>query len=230
MQAEKLYHYTLYGVKAGSRILATFLDLLLIYFLAMYIGSIIILNKNFVESEEGVQVYLISNGVHLDICLPLDSGWNIFIPPSDFQSGNYRYISLGWGEENFYLRTPTWNDLTLHTALYGALVPSPTAMHVTYYKDAPRPSKWVKSIMVSLIAYQKLCNEVKGTFKLNDHQKPILIDCCRYPGVNDNFYKAKGSYHLFNTCNEWVNHLLKKSGLKALGWAPFDQSLLDLYD
>ncbi|MFM7854609.1 MAG: DUF2459 domain-containing protein [Flammeovirgaceae bacterium] len=47
---------------------------------------------------------------------------------------------------------------------------------------------------------------------------------------NDSFYEAKGTYNLFFTCNTWVNEGLKKAGLKACLWTPFDSGLLRKYD
>lgn len=46
----------------------------------------------------------------------------------------------------------------------------------------------------------------------------------------DNFYKAKGSYSCFNSCNSWVNRGFKRFGLRACLWTPFDFGLLNKHN
>jgi len=48
-------------------------------------------------------------------------------------------------------------------------------------------------------------------------------------GKNDVFYEARGRYHMFFTCNTWANNALKKSGLPAALWAPFDKGIFYQY-
>lgn len=206
-----------------------FFDFVIIYLLFTYIGGSIIVNKNYQEIASNTDIFLISNGVHLDICVPFDINWQEFLP-KDEGSNIYQYISFGWGDKNFFLHTPTWADLKLSVALYGTLLPSPTAMHVTYYRGKPRRSNWVRAIKISAKQYATLCEEIKSSFKLGDNVRPILIDCCRYPGAKNDFYEGRGSYYFINTCNEWVNTSFKKAGLKAALWAPFDRTLLEFYE
>ncbi|UOP01875.1 DUF2459 domain-containing protein [Kingella potus] len=46
---------------------------------------------------------------------------------------------------------------------------------------------------------------------------------------DDAFYEAEGRYHLFNTCNSWLNRRLAESGLRSVVWTPFAAPLLDAY-
>jgi uncharacterized protein (TIGR02117 family) len=140
------------------------------------------------------------------------------------------YLSFGWGDKGFYLETPTWDDLTIPVAARAALVPSPTAMHVTYCSTAPQENEHFKKIRIDPDKLQELNSFINSYFDTKSGKKPIMIDCCRYNSVNDNFYEAHGSYHAFFTCNNWTNACLKKSGIKTAIWAPFASGVLHNID
>lgn len=201
-----------------------------VYLLSAYTCQYITINDSYVKPVNGTEVFLISNGVHTDICLPLDENNNIW--EGLFKTNQFnelinqpKYISFGWGDKGFYLDTPTWDDLSVKTALKAALIPSPTAIHVTYKINKPKLSDNVKSFMVNKVSLNKIVSFIKTYVKIKNKQS-ILIDCCRYPGVYDNFYEAKGDYHVFNTCNVWTNNAIKQAGVKTSIWTPFPSAIL----
>ncbi|REG87882.1 uncharacterized protein DUF2459 [Winogradskyella sediminis] len=57
----------------------------------------------------------------------------------------------------------------------------------------------------------------------------IILENQGYSSIDD-FYKAKGSYSCFKTCNSWVNSAFKESGLKSCLWTPFDFGLMNKYE
>ena len=187
--------------------------------------TIIPANRNFIETENGIDIFLISNGVHTDLCLPAKTNvfdWTTVFNASEFQpQTSYDYISFGWGDKGFFLETPTWNDLTVKTAIKASLMSSSAAMHVTYYTGKPQAGELTRKIQITKEQLVKLVHHVIRGLALNNGQVQ-LIDCCRYPGYNDNFYEARGTYHLLNTCNVWTNDALKVAGIKTASWAPFD--------
>ncbi|MDH5654622.1 MAG: DUF2459 domain-containing protein, partial [Spirochaetia bacterium] len=81
-------------------------------------------------------------------------------------------------------------------------------------------------ISISLEQYRILVQYIQSSFQKDRNGKFIRIPCCTYDGLNDNFYEAEGSYHLFYTCNSWTNEALKKIGVRAALWAPFDRAIL----
>ena len=200
------------------------------YVLVAFTSKFITVNNNYVAPKEGTEVYIISNGVHADICLPLidgDDSWSNYFDVKSFKTlkGNPKYISFGWGDKGFYLETPTWADLTVKTALKAAFFPSETAIHISYLQHKPKLSERVKAFKVSKETFKKMQTYIHSFVKLADN-KPVLIDCCRYPNVHDNFYEANGYYHIFRTCNVWTNQVLKKSGIKTAIWTPFASEIL----
>lgn len=191
-------------------------------------------NDDYAEPADGITLFVVSNGVHADICLPVKSNpqlWTSFFDVEDFATlkDEPKYISFGWGDKGFFLDTPTWADLTISTAFKALFVPSPTAIHVSYRSDMPIISETTKSFKVSAETLKRIEKYIVRYIKLKQG-KPILIDCCRYPDMHDNFYESTGSYHLFRTCNVWTNQVIQEGGVKTSVWTPFDTGILEQFD
>ncbi len=201
-----------------------------LYLLTAYLCKYVTVNDDYVVPENGIEVFVISNGVHADICLPIlqeDSIWNEYFKVQDFKTltNSPKYISFGWGDKGFFLDTPTWADLTFSTAFSALFIPSPAAIHVSYLDKDPVISETTKSFKVDKAAFEKMKKYILATITLKNNST-ILIDCCRYPDVHDNFYEANYSYHLFRTCNVWTNQVIKEGGVKTSVWSPFDTGIL----
>ena len=73
-------------------------------------------------------------------------------------------MSFGWGDENFYLNTPTWNDLTFRNAFSALFLDSNTLIHLT--KHSRMNSEWT---IVNLNEKQllKLNKYILNSFQLD---------------------------------------------------------------
>jgi hypothetical protein len=129
----------LYSFRLLFKMLLTFITLLVVYFLTALYFSLVTVNTNFTEcKKDAIEIYLLSNGVHTDIVVPLKNDqkdWTKFVSPASTQSGSSfaRYVAFGWGDKGFYLNTKTWGDLKFKTAFNALFFLSSTAMHVSYY-------------------------------------------------------------------------------------------------
>ena len=94
-------------------------------------------------------------------------------------------------------------------------------MHVTPYESIN--SAFV-SLRISKPQLEELLNYIEVSFQL-DSNKFKKIDFEGYSDM-DAFYKAKGSYSLFKTCNVWTGEALKVAGIKTGIWSPFDSIIL----
>ena len=201
------------------------------YFLAAVVLTLMPVNGGFTEPDAGVDVFLISNGTHVDLALPVENAvfdWREFVPLDHFHTekqANFRYISFGWGEKAFYFETPTWGDLTVSTALKATLVPSESAMHVTYLENEPRVRASCKKVRIDAASYEALCGFVREGFDKDEQGAARLIELDGY-GKNDRFYEGAGDYHALSTCNDWTNRGLKTAGVRTAMWAPFERSVL----
>jgi uncharacterized protein (TIGR02117 family) len=162
------------------------------------------------------KMFIASNGVHLDIVLPVSNLSKNLSTQLDFPFQAH-YVSFGWGDKNFYVNTPEWSDLTLPVAFKAVFLNSESAMHVTFYRQ--KYTHWKK---VELCPQQldSLQNYVANSFKKDEAGRLIKTG---FPGYSsaDIFYEANGSFSLFNTCNVWTNSALKKLDIKTSVWSPF---------
>lgn len=208
--------------------------LVVLYFITALVFSYIPVNADFTQcKEDGIGVYLLTNGVHTDLVMPIKNrykDWSELIPDVHILSKDtlINYIAFGWGDKNFYLETPNWADLKFSTAFNALFFLSTSAMHVTFYKTMPE-DEYCKKISISADQYNRMVEFIEDSFQKDKKGKLILIKNLSY-GNDDCFYEAKGTFNLFYTCNTWTNEGLKKSGLRASLWTPFDGPLLNHYN
>jgi len=215
-------------MKKGKKIFKWIIYFLLIpimYLIISLILSSIIIDRKLNDENSDKLIYLNTNGVHLDIVIPIKNVDSLVLSGIKYKQ-NEKYLSFGWGDENFYINTPTWKDLTFSNAFKAMFLKSPTLMHLTRYKS--ELSDWIE-IKISKTELQKLNSYLLNTFKTNENGKKIILKNQGYSSTDD-FYKAKGSYSCFKTCNSWVNSGFKESGLTSCLWTPFDFGLITKYE
>lgn len=203
-----------------------------LYALAAWLLPMIAVNGNAAQPPDGVPIYILSNGVHTDLVLPLRSPQKDWTTELSFaqtpsQDTAMRYVAFGWGDKGFYLNTPTWADLKASTAFKAMFALSTTAMHVTYHARMDT-SDHCRRVLVDRAAFTKLIAYIDASFQRDGGGAVEWIPGHAYER-NDAFYEAVGTYNLFFTCNTWANAGLKHSGLKACLWTPLDKGLLALY-
>ncbi len=201
-----------------------FLLLPISYVVVSLILSSITIDKKETREPSNKIIYLASNGVHLDIVIPKDNIDALVLSDLNHYP-NESYLAFGWGDEEFYLNTPTWDDLTLKTAFMAVFLNGSSLIHITRYQN--KQYHWIK-IEITESELRKLNNYLYETFTLNNNEEKILLKNQGYTS-RDDFYKAKGSFSFYKTCNSWVNIGFKKSGLKACLWTPFDFGLMNKY-
>lgn len=195
----------------------------ILYILISLLISVFTYNKNVQLDQSNKQIYLKTNGVHLDIVIPIIYLDSLFLSDLEYES-NAQFIAFGWGDENFYLNTPRWKDLKLKHAFQALFLRSNTLMHITPYNNAN--SNWV-AIKLGEEELIKIQAHIHNSFFMIENKKQ-MIDGASY-GQDDRFYKANGHYTCFNTCNTWVNSVFKSARMKACYWTPFDFSLINKY-
>jgi uncharacterized protein (TIGR02117 family) len=206
---------------------------LLVYGFVIFITSIISVNEKNKVTDKKITIYILSNGVHTDIVVPLKNeikNWSKEISHSQTkaQDTTRQNLAFGWGDKGFYLDTPTWADLKTSTALKAVTGLSNSAMHVTFYGSL-KESETCKKIVVSESQYEKLITYFENSFLLDEDNKIQRIGTHSY-GKHDLFYEAKGSYNLFYTCNTWANQALKAGNQKAALWTVLDKGIFYHYE
>ena len=94
------------------------------YIIISLILTSITVNRTELRVNNNKVVYLSTNGVHLEIIIPLNE-LSIELKKGLAYTQDEKYFSFGWGDENFYLNTPTWNDLTFANAAKAIVLNGP---------------------------------------------------------------------------------------------------------
>ena len=186
-----------------SRVLLMFL---LCYAVLCGIGMIPV-NRDFQNHVDGVEVFVWASAIHADLILPVRNDvrdWGTLFPAEHFEADDplCTHVAIGWGDRGFYLDTPAWSDLTASTVCRALLLPSPTVMHVQH-TVRPSLSGHCRRIVLSEEQYRTLAEHIAESFVRAPDSQFVPIPGFAYLET-DAFYEAHGSYHIFNTCNNWT--------------------------
>ncbi len=213
--------------------ICTLIILIILYFLFAIVLSRISVNSPSVSIDNAIDIYLITNGFHSDIVVPIKTDvfdWENIIKFDHIVSKDttFKYIAFGWGDKKFYINTPLWSDLKFSIAFQALFCLNPSAIHVTFFTYMFESEECIK-IPISRQNYLRLIEYIKNDLIFDRNGNLQLIANLHYDN-NDAFYESKGSFTLFYTCNTWVNEALKYSNQKACLWTPFAEGIFHQYD
>jgi uncharacterized protein (TIGR02117 family) len=213
---------------------------ILIFFgiVGLYLLTAFCLSRITVDREAGtaneVEIYILTNGVHTDIVVPvrneqIDWSREIGFENTTSKDTTMKYLALGWGDRGFYLETPTWADLKFKTAFNAAFGLSNTAIHATFYRNM-KENESCKKIQISKVQYARLIDYISNSLQRDENGRTVYIRTNANYGNTDAFYEATGTYSMFTTCNSWANNALKVSGQKCCLWTAFDTGIFLKYE
>jgi len=210
--------------------LALLVALPIFYLVAGIVGSLIPANPDWKEPAQGVTIFVRTNGVHTWLVVPKVSeemDWRAVADPRHLKDPRYgwsNHLAFGFGNRDFYLNTPTWDDLTVSTTLAAAFGRGPGLVHVEHVHD-PQSDAYTKPLRISGPEFSRLTRFIKDSFVLDQAGRPVPVLGKGYSG-GDAFYEGRGKYNMARTCNEWTGEGLRTSGIKAGVWTPFSQSIM----
>ncbi len=193
--------------------------------MAIHIGT-------YIPAKNGVEIFMKSDGVHTDFVLPVKTtskDWSKTFLRTYTKSNDStkQHISIGWGDQGFFLNTPQWSDLTFETAFNAAFYRGKSAIHTNYILEKDILDN-KKRLVISKRQYQLLCTYIEKSIVYNSNHSIAVIPNRGY-WDNDCFYQSKGSYGLFSTCNSWINSGLLAANLQACLWTPFNSGIFANY-
>lgn len=216
-------------LKRGLRIIGAILALPLLYFAAALIGGLIPANPGWQQAEQGITIFVRTNGVHTWIMVPKVAAgvdWRALAPAAHIRDPRYAgdYLAFGFGNREFYLNTPTWGDLSPRTAIAAAFGGGPSLLHVEH-EWHPRTDEYQRPLILSVPQYRRLAKHIQTSFHLDvqGRSKPLLG---RGYGPADIFYEAQGRYNAYRTCNEWTGEALRSAGVRMGVWTPLSASIM----
>jgi uncharacterized protein (TIGR02117 family) len=212
------------------RIVAGIVALPLAFFLAILVLGAVPANVAWREPDQGITIFVRSNGVHTWIVMPkvnAQMDWRPYAQAAHLADQRWAaadHVAIGYGNREFYLNTPTWDDLSLRTAALALFGSGPTLLHVEHV-HAPRPEPRQRPIRITPEQYGRLAGYIQRRFRLDPGGRPMPVLGRGY-GPNDMFYEANGGYSLVFTCNEWTGRALRHAGVRMGLWTPLEQSVM----
>jgi uncharacterized protein (TIGR02117 family) len=165
----------------------------------------------FFQDDSLRTIYLIKQRWHTAIVFHTEDVDSFILPEVKFFQGA-ELIDIGWGDEAFY-QHPGFDWDLAYQALFHS---TPSTLRI-------------EGVYISMLEYFNI-SEIVVELKINNDQLTILLnyiaDTIWRDEKNEHkvlsiqylnrvyFFKANGSYHLFNTCNTWLARGLKQSGLE----------------
>jgi uncharacterized protein (TIGR02117 family) len=218
--------------KIFARIAAVLVLLPLLYLLGAVIGTVVPANWDWEEPPSGITIFVQTNGVHTWIAVPEvtpEMDWRPLVPADHIADPSLSegYVAFGYGNREFYLNTPAWEDLTVGRALGAAFGNGPSLVHV-YHERQPVPGKDQRPILVTPEQYLRLTAFLVASFDRTAEGRTIPLIGRGY-GPSDVFYEARGGYNLYYTCNEWAGEALRTAGIRVGIWTPFTQSIMERF-
>ena len=208
----------------AAGIVALPIAMTILFLLSAWIGSSIPRNADWSEPDKGIEIMIGDNGVHTEIVMPLvtpQKDWREDFPASDIAAPSwpYTHVAVSWGEREVFLNTPTWAELKLSTALQAAMGGDGLLHAAHYIRPAPGPSN--RPLRITEKQYARLVAAIEAQV-LPPAQRET------YPGYGsyDVFYDASGTYHLGNTCNQWVGDVLADAGITMGLWTPLSGGVM----
>lgn len=171
--------------------------------------------KSLDHSGETHTIYFRSNGVHIDLFLPVE-GLSPRLQQGLELPEAVRYVAFGWGDRQFYVETPTWEDMRMSTVAKSLLWHTESAMHVTKYYRRP-----VYDRILSIDSQQLKALEAYIIETLEWEGDQLVPIGEKGYHEHDRFYETRPGYHCFNTCNIWLGRALKKANIRTSQWSPF---------
>ena len=165
-----------------------------------------------------IDVFVVSHGYHAGIVVPRQQladvasrdghGALTAVAP---RFAAYSRLEIGWGDEGFYTSVPTIASLTIRSAVRALFLPgNPSVLHVVGLSFDPRasfPAADMVRLELSEGGFARLVARIEASFAPG-HQDlgPGLYGSSR-------FYRAVGTFHVFNVCNHWIAGLLDAAGV-----------------
>lgn len=154
-------------------------------------------------------VSVVSNGWHTAIVAPREEIAATGLLPETADFAGAAFLEFGWGDREYY---PA-RKATLAMTLRAALTSTPSVMRLAGRTRAPQPGPGREVVRVGLTetAFRSLIDAIAGEFERPAARRTAPVT----PGLyaNSYFYDARGTFHLFNTCNTWTARMLRAAGV-----------------
>jgi len=167
--------------------------------------------KDFFQDDSLKTIYLIKQRWHTAVVFRTEDVDSLIFPEVKYFHAA-ELIDIGWGDEAFYQHPDFDWDLAYQALFY----PTPSTLRVEGIYITKQQYFDISEIVVELKIKGEqlkiLQKYIYDTIWRDENHKHKILSTQYLNRVY--FFKANGSYHLFNTCNTWLAKGLKQSGLE----------------
>jgi uncharacterized protein (TIGR02117 family) len=198
-----------------------------LFFFAAAIGSFIPANNAWVQPDEGIDIFVETNGIHVSLIVPIAAAGedlSDLIRPDQLSDSNLygTHAMIGWGHGRVYRNARTWGDVRsgdFTSAIFGSDF---TTLHI-YHLINPAPLPYRKALRVTHAQYRIIIEQIRATFRLSLDGKSVAH---RAYTADNLFYDSVGHYNAFNTCNSWTGSILRNAGVRIGIWTPLPGGIM----
>ena len=155
------------------------------------------------------KIYVVNHRWHTGFVIASQRIYRL-IPSLEKRFGDIPHIEFGWGDKGFYQAT----EITTGLAIQALFSPSQAVIQAVavpadvrdYFKHSD-----TAQLCLSDGQLQALAEFISRSFEKDENNQITTLKKGIYG--NSQFYKAVGSYHLFNTCNSWTAEGLRSIGM-----------------
>ena len=162
------------------------------------------------DSPRTHRIQVASNGWHTAVVVPAPALTATGMLPEAADFPGAAFLEFGWGDRVYY---PA-KEKTVGMTLAAALAPTPAVMHMAGLAATPRAggsSREVVTVGLTETGFLSLIEALAAEFERPAEGRASSVARGLYPGSR--FYNARGSFHLFNTCNTWTARMLHAAGV-----------------
>lgn len=194
------------GVDVGA--LKIGMLLLCICFLPACLGPVKDLYPPSRDVSDFTMIYVMSHGWHTSVVFDRSEA-RPYLPVLDREFPNARFLEAGWGDQEFYRA----KGMNTGLALGAIFLPTDSVLHIVAMHSRPQqyyPNSQTRAILVSKPGYQEIIQYINNSFWLDKNGQNSKLGKGLFG--DSQFYRAKGTYHAFNTCNNWTAKAIRASG------------------
>jgi uncharacterized protein (TIGR02117 family) len=160
------------------------------------------------DRSDNKTVYVVNTyGWHAGIVIPKKDADPYLSAFDDFKDA--RYLEIGWGDAAYYQA----KEITFWLTIRAAFWPTDSVLHVVALQAAPAThfsDSDVVALKLSEQGFIKLVEFIDNSFALDENREVVKLGSGLYG--KSRFYRAKGTFYLFNNCNTWSADAIRASG------------------
>ena len=123
--------------------------------------------------------------------------------PAQRDYAGRKYLEVGWGDDDGY-RKPLTSGIALKALAGSKRTVLLADGFSTLGAKLENPKISIVAVDLSTKGFARLCQHVDQTYALDQTGRPIRL--------GQGWYRARGTYSAFHTCNTWVADALRQAG------------------